>query len=973
MNVDHCTDHTIRRTSSSSRMEDVDEDADRVGRRLCFYKDEVKNDVIREQFGNRHHDDAEYMANLIGKVIMMFGVSSLCSSTILLPSLRKSQSSSSSSKLVLLLLSSILILLLTTINSSSSYFMVECSSSPSPSSRFVSYLQQSSMYSKLSSSYNNLFNNKNSILSQPHDDQQEFPTGLDCSYFSNSNNNNNKNLESCNSLPLEHSPFSTFTIRLTGGTDAVYGTSYPPILYPLSSTSTSKLFNNHNNINNINQNNYHDVNSMESTSEETIITTSSIDRDDQQHVLIPNNQTSYCYQVQKWLDQQGTLATTNQQQEQEIGVALSQIPTMCSQFFCNPKDSSNRLIIQEIFSNLSRSLSENSFFPSVVTTQFSIKLTLENSSEISGSNYYEEEEEPTTGWITMTISQLTRLYNYCHYCKVGNPSFELFKKEREEGQCTLPFSMNALKSASASSKDSSTNMTTAAMKSDLLGLETDQDICGQKGYSLPLLNTMTYSSLNDPRLLYYFPYRVCYCYSSSSFSSKCDEWSDLYYTNDFQNGIRGMFIGLYLIQLLLIIAIVLIPLLYKHVRLGTRSSLARITTDTSSTQDLQAKLTFDENSYSFKLISETTPKKSFKQRSRSNSPSVLPILDQSSDSEDTITSSYYKYETEKTEKNTPEIDTPLLNLGTPKRRKTNWKRVFKSLAKSVFDFRIIATIISITNLIAGFLSLIPSLPYDARLVLISITCVLSLMGLIPIVFQWLVVLRKIDSQDPTSHSGRHIKALSIVVFTSTIMLFIGYMLTVIFVSGYSSVLLARYIMLVVLFLYFIICFPLLVGYGIKVYFRVLKNNNEIRFFQFKFTKYLLFESLTYLYFTCYTVYFIISYPYFLTTFNNIGDRFMSVYPWSITHIFIILSHCNRFYFLSDTSFIKIFYTKHLCCCLMKKKKKRKLHHSSKPSPQQSKVQYYEQSGTTSVTTNTQRKISSASTSSSVHDDSSISF
>ena len=58
----------------------------------------------------------------------------------------------------------------------------------------------------------------------------------------------------------------------------------------------------------------------------------------------------------------------------------------------------------------------------------------------------------------------------------------------------------------------------------------------------------------------------------------------------------------------------------------------------------------------------------------------------------------------------------------------------------------------------------------------------------------------------------------------------------------------------------------------------------------------------------------VSYPYFLFTFYNIGDRFMTVYPWVITHIFILLSYCNRFYFLSDWFCIKQFYSTLFTSC-----------------------------------------------------------
>ncbi|KAG2386775.1 hypothetical protein C9374_002519 [Naegleria lovaniensis] len=470
--------------------------------------------------------------------------------------------------------------------------------------------------------------------------------------------------------------------------------------------------------------------------------------------------------------------------------------------------------------------------------------------------------------------------------------------------------------------------------------------------------------------------------------------------NDFQNGIRSIFITLYIIELIVIILMVLLPLEFKHVmgwhssqKLKLAKELARRkqcfhNQETETDYDHQAALhnntdsltddsncSIDEHSAdahgsdntsghppametSFRLdssnIRKYVVKKSYGNRIRTRSRGLSSLSDSlllnshlhsdpsqshtantssssppqpnpqhtdpipSSPNEETGLQShsralyYSTHDKHETDDNLSHVSLVSEKVYSKKTKISRLKQALISIIKSISDFRIIATLISICNLLLGFISLISILPYDARLVLISIDCILSLMGLIPIVFQWLVVLRTMENKDSITHNtstntSNNIKILSLFVFMCTLFLFIGYILTVIFVTGYSRVLLARYIMMVVLFLYFITIFPLLVIYGIKVYFRVLRENKEIRFFQFKFTKYLIFESLTYLYFTFYTIYFIVSYPYFLFTFNNIGDRFMTVYPWVITHFFILLSYCNRFYFLSDWFCIKQFY------------------------------------------------------------------
>jgi len=73
---------------------------------------------------------------------------------------------------------------------------------------------------------------------------------------------------------------------------------------------------------------------------------------------------------------------------------------------------------------------------------------------------------------------------------------------------------------------------------------------------------------------------------------------------------------------------------------------------------------------------------------------------------------------------------------------------------------------------------------------------------------------------------------------------------------------------------------------------------------------------------------VIAYPYFITTFFNLGDRFMFVFPWAITHIFILLSHCNRFYFLCDWSSVKMLY---FCNRRSNAQQKRKISSSSNSS------------------------------------------
>ncbi|KAF0975658.1 hypothetical protein FDP41_004985 [Naegleria fowleri] len=812
---------------------------------------------------------------------------------------------------------------------------------------------------------------------------------------------------SCNALPIPTSSFSPFTVRITGGIDAIFAHASPMIMSSSEYSfcaSTRRWLDQQQSQQQPSQQQQR-VAPITTTS--TTTTTTSAAPDSHHH------ENSY-----RKRNLELSIPRKSQQHEQQQQPTLSQLNNLCSQLFCRPTD----LTIQEVFQNFSKASMDGSFFPTSITTDFSVKLILEESE--SGNNL--------TKRYLVNLNHLVSLYNYCQYCEQENPSFELYHQEKYSGICTLNFSYNVLfgggnnlvetHSLAHSNHNNNENSESMLLKqvsyssttiSSSATSSTDaSDACGDNGFSLPLLNVMIYASLvSESTLQYYFPVRMCYCYKSESFSSKCDDWSTTYYREPFQNGIRSIFITLYIVELIVIILMVLLPLEFKHVmgwnssqKLKLAKELAKrkqnpfhhdhvLTHNNTDSLTDNSNYSIDENSSdagihgdestsgnptpametSFRLddsnIRKYTTKKSNVNRARTRSRGLSSLSDslllnshlhsdpsppQANNTTATNTTSpasprqqlshttvdpvppsshneettclhtravpHYctAHEKHETDEDLTHVSLASERIYSSKKTKTSRvKQALISITKSIADFRIIATLISICNLVLGFISLISVLPYDARLVLISVDCILSLMGLIPIVFQWLVVLRSMESKDSISQkssASNNIKLLSLFVFLCTLFLFIGYVLTVLFVTGYSRVLLARYIMMVVLFLYFITIFPLLVIYGVKVYFRILRENKEIRFFQFKFTKYLIFESITYLYFTFYTIYFMVSYPYFLFTFYNIGDRFMTVYPWVITHIFILLSYCNRFYFLSDWFCIKQFYSTLFTSC-----------------------------------------------------------
>ena len=478
--------------------------------------------------------------------------------------------------------------------------------------------------------------------------------------------------------------------------------------------------------------------------------------------------------------------------------------SMCSQLFCNPTDP----IVTEIFGNLTLAITNSNYFPTrFISTDLTVKM-------------YEDENQESEKFYNFntTLPQLAKLYNYCLYCKKDNPSFSAYHEKLNSSQCTLPFTLIHL------------------FRGDDL---TQLEVCGQEGSSVPMLDLMTYSSLTyetdtlTPTKYFYFPVGMCYCGQSQSFSSRCDIWSDSYYTNTFQNGIRSMFMVLYLIFLMVMITIVLVPLLYKRL-LAANGSFVNF-----KSSGIEY---YSENSNPTFRLSEPVLKRKYNYNTRERSSSGLSDQFLVSSPSDTHEPVHYGSHSisegpPRLRAEDPAEDQQDSNqVSTRKQRRWKWKPTLISLLTSWSDFRIIATLIAVSTLISGFFSLIPSFYYNARLVMISVDCILSLIGLIPIVFQWLVVLKKVErenNKEPSTYKSHSVTVLAVVVFGLTILLFVGYILVVALVSGNSTLLLARYIMLVVLFLYIIAIVPLLVIYGVQVYFKILKKNNEIRFFQFK--------------------------------------------------------------------------------------------------------------------------------------------